>query len=294
MKKALILIIALSGTVIAKRHSRERKVERFERRAREAAKNNTPLAKALSRRTVNMTFDEATLALGYYREKKENEMIIKCGERILAVGGDQEVMRQARLDLAQAFLELGKNKDAQQHALDYLTYYPGAGESQRASYIAVKSLFLSQSNSYRDQEKTRTTVEQAEKYLKTYPKDKEHTDEIKEILNVSYFKLIRNEMNVIQTQINMFHYANRKNLTGAHNRVAYIKEHYLEHAPQTRRKLLELEITLAQAEKNKEALTQKRKELAQLGAPKLAQKEPQGPYEWAKSKFIEDNKSYFA
>ena len=292
----LILLIALTGTCLAKRHSRERKIERFERRAHEAAKSNTPLASALSKRTKLMSFEEATLALEYYREKKEAEMIIKCGERILAVGGDQEIMRQARLDLAQAFLELGKYKDTEKHALDYLTYYPGAKESQRASYIAIKALYLSQCSSYRDQKKTKDTIEQAEKYLVKYPKDKDHTAEINDILDKSYLKLIRSELNIIETNINMYNHANHKGaLKAAQQRVAYVKEHYLKHAPHTKRKLLELEIKLAKTAENKELTTQKKQELAQLGAPKLAKADdPQGPWQWVKSKVVEDNTKYFA
>ncbi len=295
-KQLIILLIALTGTILPKRHTRELKIERFERRALEAAKANTPLASALSKRTKLMTFDEATLALEYYREKKEAEMIIKCGERLLAVGGDQEIMRQARLDLAQAFLELGKYKDTEKHSLDYLKYYPGAKESKTVAYIAVKALFLSQSASYRDQQKTRDTVEQAEKFLEKYPKDKEHTTEIKAILDKSYIKLIRYEMNIIETNITMFKHANHKGaLKAAQQRVGYIKEHYLKHAPHTKRRLLELEITLAKTTENKELIAQKQKELAQLGAPKLAKVElPQGPWEWLKSKTIEDNTTYFA
>lgn len=309
MKKLLLVLIALNGTYEAKRHSRELKIERFERRAREAAKENTPLAKALSKRTKIMSFDEAALALDYYREQKHTEMIVKCGERILAVGGDQEIMRQTRLDLAQAFLEQHKYNDAEKHALDYLTYYPGAQESKRASYIAVKALFLSQSDSNRDQQKTRDTVEQAEKYLKKYPTDTQHTQEIQDILDKSYLKIIRNEINIIETQITMYSYANRKGaLKGANKRIAYIKKHYLKHAPQTERKLLDLEMTLAQTEGNTELVAEKKDELTKSDTSqkptsswqrfrehlKLAKKEPITSWQRSKESLIENNQKYFA
>ena len=295
-KQVIILLISLSGTLLSKRHSRELKVERFERRALEAAKNDTPLALALAKRTKMMSFDQAALALEHYRKEKHTEMIVKCGERLLAVGGDQEIMRQARLDLAQAFLEQGKYQDTEKHALDYLTYYPGAKESKEVAYIAVKAQHLSQSASYRDQQKTKDTIEQAEKFIAKYPQDKEYTDEITNILDKSYLKLIRNEMNIIETNINLYNHANHKGaLKAAQLRVEYVKKNYLKHAPQTKRRLIELEIALAQTAQNKELAAQKEKELAQLNAPKLAQeKESQSSWQWMKSKVVEDNQQYFA
>ncbi len=292
----LCTALAFSGVALAKRHSREHKFERFERRAQEATKDNTPLSLALNKRTKAMTFDEASLALTYYREKNETEMIIKCGERILAIGGDQEVMRQARLDLARAFLALDRHTNAIQHANDYLTYYPGAHESKDASYIATKSLFLSQCHSYRDQRKTKETIEHAEKYLEKYPHDVLHKEEIQQMLEQSYLKLIRSEMNIVEHLINMYLYANRKGaLTSAHKRVAYIKEQYIKHAPHTQYKLIELEISLAQAEQNKELIAQKKQELTNLTRPILAQTtKSQGPWQWLKSTFVEDNQRYFA
>jgi outer membrane protein assembly factor BamD (BamD/ComL family) len=299
MKKLLItyltILITINGTYFAKRHSRELKIERFERKAQEAAKENTLLAKALSKRTKGMSFDEAAVALNYYKDQKHNDMIIKCGERLLAVGGNQEVMRQARLDLAQAFLDQNKYTEAEKHALDYLTYYPGAQESKNASYIAIKALFLSQGDSSRNQQKTRDTIEQAEIYLKKYPTDTQHTEEIQDILDKSYLKLIRNEINVIETQINMYHYANRKGaLKGANKRIAYLKKQYLKHAPQAERKLLELEITLAQTEGNAPLIAEKKAELAKLGTPKLAQEESIFSWQRYKGYFTEDNQKYFA
>lgn len=296
MKKLLIILITINGTYFAKRHSRQLKIERFERKAQEAAKENTVLAKALSKRTKVMSFDEAAVALNYYRDQKHNDMIVKCGERLLAVGGsNQEVMRQARLDLAQAFLDQNKYTEAEKHALDYLTYYPGAQESKHASYIAIKALFLSQSDSSRNQQKTSDTIEQAEIYLKKYPTDTQHTEEIQDILDKSYLKLIRNEMNIIESQINMFNYANRKGaLKGANKRIAYVKKQYLKHAPQAERKLLELEITLAQTEGNTPLVTEKKAVLAKLGTPKLAQEESIFSWQRFKGYFAEDNQKYFA
>lgn len=295
MKKLSTIALLLTLPCVAKRHSRELKIERYERRAREAAKANTPLAQALGKRTKVMSFNEAALALAYYREQKHDDMIVKCGERILAVGGDQEIMRQARLDLAQAFLSQGKYNDAQKHARDYLTYYPGAAESKRASYIAVTALYKAQSNSYRDQKKTQETIEQAEAYLEKYADDTQHKTEIQEILTKSYLKLIRSELNIIETHLNMYTFANRKGaLTAAWKRAEYIRKHYLQHTPHAEHKLLEAEITIAQAEGNRQLLTQKQEALAKLDRPTIVLEKPLTYWERVKEHLIEDNDKYFA
>ena len=99
------VIALLPITIHTKRHSRNSKVERYEKRALEAAKSNSPLAKALSKQTKSMSFDEALLAQEYYRSVNENDMVIKCGERLLAVGGEQDALRLTRLELADLFLK---------------------------------------------------------------------------------------------------------------------------------------------------------------------------------------------
>lgn len=308
MKRITFCLGLLGGTIsllhtpstYPKRHALTSKIERYEKKAQAAAQGDGALAGALAKQTKVMSFDEARLAQDYYRTAKQHEMIIKCGERLLAVGGDQEILMLTRLELAELFLEERKFDDAERHAQDYMLYYPGSAHGKKASYIAVKAACLSQQNSFRDQQKTHAAIERAEDYLKKYPHDTEFKAQIEDILLQSYLKLIRYEMNIISTQLNLFHIAHSlPSLSSAKKRVAYIKERYLPKAPLAYKRITELEILLAQEEKNSELAQQKSEELKQFLAKQPAQSLAQSnwfqtTFGTAKEFFIEDTKNFFA
>ena len=231
----------------AKRHSRQNKIERFERRAKEAAQNDTPLSLALSKRTKSMSFEEARLAQDYYRTQKEDDMVIKCGERILAVGGDQEIMRLTRLELAELFLKKRKFVEAEKHAQDYLVYYPGTDENKKASFIALSATYQTQHSSHRDQQKTLSTIQMALAFLEKYPQETELHAQVQEMLTNSYLKLIRSELTIITTQLNTHAYTKKAvHHTAAQKRLETLKKTYLPHAPQAQKRVDELEQLLLQ------------------------------------------------
>lgn len=294
-----ISILTLSCVLQAKRHSRANKVERFEERAQAAAEANSPLASALSKHTKQMSLEEAVLAREYYRVANQNDMVIKCGERILAVGGDQEIMRYTRLELAELFLNKLFYQSAEKHAKEYLMYYPGSKESKKASFIALDATFRSQKNSYRDQQKTRDTIEQATAFLEKHIGDSEYRITVQNMLKKSYLKLIRSEINIINTQLNAYYHASSPaSLHSANRRLAFLKDNYLGHAPEARKKVLDLDLTLAQASKNPELIQKKREELTQLsqGNLSLAVNDSWIDTGWNSLKrfFFEDNNEYFA
>ena len=300
MKLYLYSLLIITTPLCAKRHSRMNKIERYEQRAKAAAEAHSPLAAALSKQTARMNFEEAVVAQEYYRGTKESDMIIKCGERILAVGGDQEVLRKTRLELAEVSLEKRKFDEALKHAKDYLTFYPGSQESKKASFVGLSATYKSQSNSYRDQGKTRETIDRAEAFLKKHSRDATYAAPAKQMLSTSYLKLIRSEINIISTQLHTFNYANSTaSLIAAQNRIKYLKEHYLPHAPEARKRVLELEITLAQAAQDKELIKTKQQELKALATKKplkLAENITLPRQYWNSTKefFIEDNQKFFA
>ena len=181
----LLVLIGLVSPLPAKRHSQINKVERFEKRAHAAAKAHSPLAAALGKQTKHMSYDEALLAQEYYRTAKEPDMILKTGERILALGGNQtipgvqEVMRKTRLELAELSLSNNKYEDAERHAQDYLTFYPGSDETKKASFISISAAHRSQLHSQRDQQKTLDTIERSDMFLEKYPTDTEFRHPLK-------------------------------------------------------------------------------------------------------------------
>ena len=296
-----LLILGMTGSLVAKRHSRVNKVERFEERAKASAKAHSSLASALSKPTKSMSFDDALLAQSYYRDAKELEMVIKCGERILAVGGNQETLRRTRLELAELSLEQEKHKAAIKHAEDYLMYYPGTKESKKARFITLDATYKLQRHSLRDQQKTRETIEKSEAFIEKYPQDTEYLSTVHDMRSKSYLKLIRSELNIIDTQLNAFHYAKSPASLGAANkRLTYLKEKYLPHAPEAHQKIVELEIVLAKASNKPELAQEKQEELKQIAAKKaplqLAQEDtwPRATFNSVKEFFIEDNQKILA
>ena len=286
--KHLFFIYIFSGIVfipfslLGKRHSRITKADRYEKRALQAAELNTPLEKALHKQTKSMTFDEALIAQEYYRSTQEQDMIIKCGERLLSIGGEQDALRLTRLELAELFLTKNKYAEAEKHAQDYLLYYPGAKESKRASFVALQACYKSQSNSFKDQQKTRTTISLADEYLEKYPQDTEYTQHVKEIRNQSYLKLIRSELNVIDSQLSLFNNAGSKNsLPSAQKRLKNLKEKYLPHAPNALKRVEETEQNLEKVAGAQQTLT-------------LAYADSRTRFEKVTDFFREDNPRYFA
>lgn len=229
----ILLICLLTTSLVAKRHSLHKKAERAEARKKVVQQENQSLSSVLSKQTKNMAFAEAQQAKEYYVKEKESEMIIKCGQRLLAVGGDQEVMRITRLELAELFLQKQNYTEAEKYAQEYQKYYPGAKEIRRADYIAIQANYLSKLSIDRDQQKTRTTIELSKQFLEKHPRDTEYAQEVKRIMHDCYASLIQNELHIINTQLNTFNHTGKEmSLTAAQKRLAYVKEHYHPHAPE--------------------------------------------------------------
>jgi outer membrane protein assembly factor BamD (BamD/ComL family) len=299
MYRITLLLSALTGGAIdAKRHSHTQKVERYEKRAQQVADAYSPLAAALAKQTKHMTYDEALSAQEYYRKEQEPDMVMKTGERLLAVGGNQtipgvqEVLRKTRLELARLCLEQRKFADAQRHAEDYLIFYPGSQESKQASFIALTAAYRSQLHAHRDQQKTRETVAQANAFLEKFPQDTEFAAQVQEMLHQSYQKLIRSELNIIETQYHMSQHASSpESLIAADKRLNELKETLLPLAPHTRKRVLEMELLIAQAHHNHERIEHIRHELSTIPQQPTA-----APTMWrsVKTYFFEDTAAYFA
>ncbi len=284
----VIMSLMLFGALEGKRHSRHSKIERYERRARESAEKNSPLSLALSKQTKSMTFDQAVLGQKYYQEQQEDDMVIKCGERILAVGGDQDTLRLTRLDLAERFFKKQRYTDAEKHALDYLTYYPGSPESKKASFIALNATYKSQNNSYKDQAKTHTTIELSKTYLEKYPQDNEHIPAVHEIVKKSYLTLVRSELNIITTHMNTYYNTGGTgHLRSSYKRLEYLKEKYLPQASQVQTRVDQLEQVLLKE--------MKKAKVAPEEESKASKENPKERSRWERTKdfFIEDNAGYF-
>ena len=297
---SLVILSVISFNLSAKRHSHVQKIERYEKRAQAAAQAHSPLAAALGKKTKSMSYEEALLAQEYYRTNKQPDMVILTGERILAVAVDQsrkgmqEVLRKTRLELAELYLEKGNYANAEKHAQDYLTFYPGSLESKKASFVSLSGALRSQSHSQRDQQKTKTTIEQATAYLEKYPQDTEFRPRVEEMLHQSYLKLIKSELTIIGTILNTARNANSPaSLLSAEKRLIELKEKLLPHAPEAKKRVLETELEIAQEQVNNERIQTIRTELAALPSIQMASKNPT-TWQYVKNYFNEDVAGYFS
>ena len=156
-------------------------------------------------------------------------------------------MRQIRIELCSLLLEKKDFKQTEEYAKEYLKLYPGASDAIKAEYIAVQANFLAELNSDRDQDKTQTTITRARSFLEKHTTENDYTKNVQEMLYQSYLTLIRSEINIIETHIHAFNATgNQPVLDAACKRLSIIKEKYLPHAPSTKKRLLEVEIQLAQ------------------------------------------------
>lgn len=291
-------IILVSTPLCGKRHSRTKTREPLEKYTPKK-EHTLDLREILSRQTKDLTFEQAQIAREYYQKEKNDEMIAKCAERMLAIGGDQELMRTARLELATIFLDKKNYKEAEKYALEYQKYYPGAAETKKAAYIAIQANYLSKLSSDRDQEKTKTTVTLAKEFLTNYKDDTEYSSLIQTMLDDCYKSLIRAELRVIDLQLNSYNYTgNEISLNAAEKRLAFIQETLLPHASVAEKKVASLETELKKLRQKiapaPVAPTQENKTENKTEAQKeVAPEKQQGYYEAVKDFFFEDNNSFF-
>lgn len=217
------------------------------RRSRTRALQEKKTVKAPTKSIKDMTFQEAAAAKAYHTYMKNTDMVIRCAQRMLAVGNNQEEMRNLRLELAETFLEKQNYTEAERYALDYQKHYPGSTDARYAGYLAIKANFLSKLTADRDQTKTEVTIQLARDFLNKYPQDSEYRQSVQDMIEICYKDLITREINVIQSQINKYKYSRSTTaLTGAHKRITYIKDMLLPHVKTEEPHVIQMELKLAQ------------------------------------------------
>lgn len=209
----------------------------------------------------HMNFKEAAYAKDYYKEKKNSDCFINCAERVLAVGGDQDIEQTTRLELAEHYLEQCKYEKANNYSIEYQKLYPGTTEAKRAAFIEIQSYYLATLTSDRDQSDTLKALEHAQDFLKLYPDDTEYTADITNIISTCYKKLLESEIHVIESYLNKYNYYNyAAPLISGQKRIAHIKDKLfpnfsMEEMPELKQKINDLEQTIETELKKYTAVT---------------------------------------
>jgi len=199
--------------------------------------------KALKKLTKDMTFGEALICGYYYHHKKDSDMMVKCYERALTVGGKQALMKRVTMELAEAYLTLKDYEKAKKHANVYVTLYPGDQGAKRAAFIEINANYLATYTADRDQQKTDETIKLIYAFQDNYGSDEEYTEKVAEILTNSYSKIIDSELNIAETYVKRYnHFKNFSALNAAQKRIKHIKINLLPKMNTESKRLNDLEL----------------------------------------------------
>lgn len=180
---------------------------------------------SLNKLIEKMNFKEAAYAKRYYQLNNNNDLFVAAGERLLAVGGDQDIEQITRLELAEYYLNSSKYEKSRNYALEYQKLYPGTKDAKKSAFIEIQSYYLDILSSDRDQSNTVQALEHAKEFLNIYSEDTEYKDEIKQIIDSCYKKLVESEINVIDSYFIKYNYYNHiAPLISVKKRVAYIND----------------------------------------------------------------------
>lgn len=197
----------------------------------------------------DMTFDEALYAKKEYEEQQNSKLAMRCAERMIALGTNQDEVRKVMWELAQKHLQDGELEKAQKYANDYQLLFPGGPEVKDVAYLGIKAHFLATLSADRDQAKTQQTLKLAQAYLKKYTTDTQFTQSITDIIDSCYIKLLESELQVADCYIAQYNYTHKPTtLAAAHKRVSYAKEHILPHIADEIERIQAIELKLAQYE----------------------------------------------
>jgi outer membrane assembly lipoprotein YfiO len=175
-------------------------------------------------------------------------------ERILQITEDQQILKTARLELADVYFDMGAFAKAGKHYGEYIVFYPGSLYREYAEYKAILCRFYQTLEHDRDQSKTKETLDLIQAYLDEVG-NKEYIGEIKNIQRLCYQKIVDKEIYVIN------YYAKQKSFNAAQTRLNSVRSLYAQTVQDLEPQLLVLEMSLAEQQKDTEMFERKRKEL---------------------------------
>ena len=156
--------------------------------------------------------------------------------------------------LAESYFNTGDLPSAYQMYEHFKDFYPSDKKAEYAFYKSIKSKFYQTLKIDCDQSETEQTINLCKDYFKNNNYAK-YTKDIEDIEYTCHRKLIDKEVYVCNF------YLKKGKFKCAKNRIAYIKENYLDKDINLNPRVLYLEAKLAQKEKNKLELSKKIEQL---------------------------------
>ncbi|OQA33817.1 MAG: Outer membrane protein assembly factor BamD [Candidatus Dependentiae bacterium ADurb.Bin331] len=261
---ALILLAGLTGCSKTNRDRLTLKKPVVERSAKAQPQKEAPTTivqnerELLGKPVKDLTdLTQLRLRLAIDRERGYIEDAIKVIERLIALCNDQDdeaEVQQLRLEIADLYFELGKLKDAAKFYREYVKLYPGSKERDYAEYKKILCNFYAQLQPPRDQTRTNKTLKLTASYLKQEPDEQEFRSDIAKIQTACYEDLFEHEKGIFQF------YCKQHNFKAAETRLKNIKNQF-ESVHLFDAVYLELELYLAQLQKNTELIAKKTAEI---------------------------------
>ena len=260
---ALILLAGLTGCYKTNRNRLTLKKPVIERAAvvqstgKEVATTPPNERELLAKPVKDLTTDQLRQRLALDRERTYTEDAIKVIQQLIALCNDQNdqaEVQQLRLEIADLYFELGKLKDAAKFYREYVKLYPGSKERDYAEYKKILCNFYAQLQPPRDQTRTSKTVALTTAYLNQESDEQAFRSDIAKIQSACYEDLFEHEKGIFQF------YCKQHNYKAAETRLKNIKKQF-ETIHLFDAVCLELELYLAQLQKNHELIAKKDAEI---------------------------------
>lgn len=211
----------------------------------------------LGKPVKDLTADQLRQRLALDREREYTEDAIKVIQQLIALCNDQNdqaEVQQLRLEIADLYFEIGKLKDAAKFYREYVKLYPGSKERDYAEYKKILCNFYAQLQPPRDQTRTSKTVALTTAYLNQESDEQAFRADIAKIQTACYEDLFEHEKGIFQF------YCKQHNYKAAETRLKNIKKQF-DTIHLFDAVCLELELYLAQLQKNNELIAQKDAEI---------------------------------
>ncbi|MBY0379797.1 MAG: outer membrane protein assembly factor BamD, partial [Burkholderiales bacterium] len=184
-----------------------------------------PKPQGINKLIKDMEFDEAYNAKNYYKELGDLDMVIKTNQRLITLGGDQAKVGESMIELISTYYSQQKYEKAQKQASEYIEMYPGSEFVKTAKYYEIKCWYANSPISERDQANTLKAIELGKKFLEDYGSETIYKDEIQDVINLGYSKLLDTEIEIANTYLSRYDYfGTPQALQSAKLRLAYAKD----------------------------------------------------------------------
>ncbi len=236
-------------TVTKKNNKKEtKKKKKKARKKKKKAKQQSP-KKTFSK----LEYEELKVEKTKLLEKGNKEIAIKYIEKMVPLCTDLNELSGLMLELADLLFDLGYLARAELLYTEFVHLYPGDQKAEYASYKAVLCSYWKTLDYFRDQSKTKETVDLAKKFLNRKDVFTTYTKEVEDILIACNEKLFESEVNIFNF------YVKRGDYLAAQTRLTNIEKEFLPLLPGKEPDIITLACDLAEKQNNKELLTEKQK-----------------------------------